>query len=104
MALDADTGKIKWWVQGTPADAWDYDGVNELVLADLKIDGKTVPAMMKADRNGFFFVINRETGKVLSARNTCRPPGPKWDIATGRAVEDPDKRRTRASGQGACPT
>ena len=67
LALDADTGKIKWWLQGTPADAWDYDGVNELVLADLKIGGKTVPAMMKADRNGFFYVANRETGKVVSA-------------------------------------
>ena len=67
LAFDADTGKIKWWVQATPADAWDYDGVNELVLADLKIGGETVPAMMKADRNGFFYVVNRETGKIVSA-------------------------------------
>ncbi len=90
LALDADTGKIKWWVQSTPADAWDYDGVNELVLADLKIDGQTVPAMMKADRNGFFFVVNRETGKVLSAEKYVPTTwAEKWDIATGRAVEDP---------------
>jgi PQQ-dependent dehydrogenase (methanol/ethanol family) len=67
LALDPNTGKIKWYIQGTPADAWDYDGVNENILADLKIGGSTVPALMKADRNGFFFVANRETGKLLSA-------------------------------------
>ena len=89
LALDADTGEIKWWVQGTPADAWDYDGVNELVLADLKMDGETVPAMMKADRNGFFFVVNRETGKVLSAEKYVPVTwAEKWDVTTGRAVED----------------
>jgi PQQ-dependent dehydrogenase (methanol/ethanol family) len=67
LALDPNTGKIKWHIQTTPAEAWDYDGVNEAVLADLKIGGNTVPALMKADRNGYFFVANRETGKVLSA-------------------------------------
>ena len=93
LALDADTGKIKWWVQHTPADAWDYDGVNELVLADLRLGGETVPAMMKADRNGFFFVVNRETGKVLSAEKYVPTTwAEKWDVTTLRAVEDPDKR------------
>ncbi|TDM82504.1 PQQ-dependent dehydrogenase, methanol/ethanol family, partial [Lactobacillus crispatus] len=67
LALDPKTGKIKWHIQGTPADAWDFDGVNELVLANLKKDGKEIPALMKADRNGFFFVANRETGELLSA-------------------------------------
>src|SRR5215471_17588669 len=67
LALDPNTGRIKWHIQTTPADAWDYDGVNEAVLADLTIGGASVPALMKADRNGFFFVANRETGKVLSA-------------------------------------
>ncbi len=105
LALDADTGKIKWWVQQTPADAWDYDGVNELVLADLKMDGETVPAMMKADRDGFFFVVNRETGKVLSAEKYVPTTwAKKWDIATGRAEEDPDKRAGPGHpAKGACP-
>ncbi|MDE2578551.1 MAG: PQQ-dependent dehydrogenase, methanol/ethanol family [Hyphomicrobiales bacterium] len=94
LALDPDTGKIKWHIQHTPADAWDYDGVNELVLADLKMKGGTVPALMKADRNGFFFVANRETGKVLSAEKYVPSTNwaSKWDIATSRAVEDPAKR------------
>ena len=94
LALDPNTGKIKWHVQGTPADAWDYDGVNELVLGDLNFDGKQVAALMKADRNGFFFVADRETGKVISAEKFVVSTNwaSKWDVATSRAVEDPDKR------------
>jgi alcohol dehydrogenase (cytochrome c) len=93
LALDPNTGKIKWHIQGTPADAWDYDGVNENILADLKIGGSTVPALMKADRNGFFFVANRETGKLLSAEKYVFVNwAEKWDVATLRAVENPDKR------------
>ncbi|MGY3587026.1 alcohol dehydrogenase (cytochrome c) [Bradyrhizobium sp. USDA 4341] len=93
LALDPNTGAIKWHIQGTPADAWDYDGVNENILADLKIGDNTVPALMKADRNGFFFVANRETGKLLSAEKYVFVNwAEKWDIATLRAVENPDKR------------
>jgi PQQ-dependent dehydrogenase (methanol/ethanol family) len=93
LALDPNTGKIKWYIQGTPADAWDYDGVNENILADLKIGGSAVPALMKADRNGFFFVANRETGKLLSAEKYVFVNwAEKWDVATLRAVENPDKR------------
>jgi len=93
LAIDPNTGKIKWHIQTTPADAWDYDGVNEAVLADLNISGSTVPALMKADRNGFFFVANRESGKVLSAEKFIHTTwAHKWDVATMRAVEDPDKR------------
>jgi PQQ-dependent dehydrogenase (methanol/ethanol family) len=93
LALDPNTGKIKWHIQTTPADAWDYDGVNEAVLADLKIGGSTVPALMKADRNGFFFVANRETGKVVSAEKYVYANwAEKWDINTMRAAEDADKR------------
>ena len=93
VALDVDTGKMKWWVQGTPEDAWDYDGVNELVFADLKVGGKAQPVIMKADRNGFFFVINRDSGKVLSADKFIYENWAKsWDIKTMRPVEDPSKR------------
>ncbi|MGH6707553.1 MAG: PQQ-dependent dehydrogenase, methanol/ethanol family [Bradyrhizobium sp.] len=93
IALDPNTGKIKWHFQGTPADAWDYDGVNELVLADLDIKGTKTPALMKADRNGFFFVANRETGKLLSAEKYIFANwAKKFNINTMRAEEDPDKR------------
>jgi alcohol dehydrogenase (cytochrome c) len=93
LAIDPNTGKIKWHFQGTPADAWDYDGVNELVLADLDIKGTKTPAMMKADRNGFFFVVNRETGTPISAEKYVYTTwAKKFDIKTMRADEDPDKR------------
>ena len=93
LAIDPNTGKIKWHIQGTPADAWDYDGVNELLLADLKIKNAKTPVLMKADRNGFFFVANRETGKVISAEKYIYANwAKKWDINTMRAEEDPDKR------------
>ena len=93
VALDADTGQIKWHLQGTPANSWDYDGVNEAVLADLTIGGKKVPAMMKADRNGFFFVANRKDGKVVSAEKFVPTTwASKWDVATSRPVEDPARR------------
>ena len=51
----------------TPSDVWDYDGVNEGVLVDLNIGGSDVPAMLKADRNGFFYVLNRTNGDLISA-------------------------------------
>ncbi len=94
VALDADTGEIKWHIQHTPEDAWDYDGVNEAVLADLKIGGKKTPVLMKADRNGFFFVANRENGKVLSAEKFVPSTNwaSKWDVNTMKPVEDPEKR------------
>jgi PQQ-dependent dehydrogenase (methanol/ethanol family) len=105
IALDADTGQIKWYLQGTPADSWDYDGVNEAVLADLAIDGKKVPVMMKADRNGFFFVANRKDGQIVSAEKYVPTTwATKWDVATKRPVEDPEKRASPGKpGKGACP-
>ncbi len=93
LALNADTGKIVWTYQMTPADVWDYDGVNEAVLADLTVDGQRVPALMKADRNGFFYVLNRETGKLISAAPFVNVNWAKGiDKVTGRPIEDPEKR------------
>ena len=81
------TGVARWRSMPTPArssgrsrprrhDAWDYDGVNELVLADLKIDGQKTPVMMKADRNGFFYVAQpRDRQARLGRRRSCRQLG-----------------------------
>ena len=93
LAINPDTGKLVWYYQSTPHDAWDYDGVNELVLTDLSIDGRMTPVALKADRNGFFYVLNRETGKLISAK----PFVPiNWatgvDLNTGRPIEVPEKR------------
>nr|WP_271200955.1 lanthanide-dependent methanol dehydrogenase XoxF5 [Methylopila turkensis] len=66
-ARDADTGVAKWVYQMTPHDEWDFDGVNEMILTDQKIDGKDVPLLTHFDRNGFAYTLNRETGEVLVA-------------------------------------
>lgn len=65
LAIDPDTGKIVWHFQTTPHDGWDYDGVNELISFDYKDKGKTVKAAATADRNGFFYVLNRENGDFI---------------------------------------
>jgi alcohol dehydrogenase (cytochrome c) len=65
LAIDPHTGKIKWHYKWTPRNFYDYDGVNEAVLADLPIDGKIVKALVHADRNGYMFVLDRTNGKVI---------------------------------------
>ncbi len=67
FARDADTGMAKWVYQMTPHDEWDYDGINEMILADQVISGKTVPTLVHFDRNGFAYTLNRETGELLVA-------------------------------------
>ena len=68
VAIDPDTGKIVWHYQTTPHDGWDFDGVNEFVSFDYKDPktGKVIKAGGKADRNGFFFVLDRTNGKPLN--------------------------------------
>jgi alcohol dehydrogenase (cytochrome c) len=93
LAFDADTGKLMWAYQTTPADVWDYDSVNEAVLADLNVGGQKTPALLKADRNGFFYVLNRQNGKLVSAEPFVEVNWAKAiDKTTGRPVEDPEKR------------
>ncbi len=91
LALNPETGKIAWHYQFTPHDAWDYDGVNELVFADLPVQGKKTPVIMQANRNGFFYVIDRANGKLVSAKHYV--DGVNWassvDMKTGMPVEAP---------------
>jgi alcohol dehydrogenase (cytochrome c) len=105
LAINPDTGKIVWHYQTTPHDAWDYDGVNELVLADVNIGGQTTPVLFKADRNGFFYVLNRKTGQLISARPFVQI---NWatavDMTTGRPIEAPEKRpRLKFKATNICP-
>jgi lanthanide-dependent methanol dehydrogenase len=90
-ARDLDTGKAKWVFQMTPHDQWDYDGINEMVLVDVNMDGKTVPALVHFDRNGFGYTLNRETGALLVAEKY--DPAVNWatkvDMKTGRPEVDP---------------
>lgn len=66
VALDADTGKLKWYFQFTPHDEYDYDSIQIPVLADLNWNGGILKAMLWGNRNGFFYVLDRATGKFLS--------------------------------------
>lgn len=102
VALDVKTGKYLWHYQATPDDVWDYDATADIVLANLKIDGALRKVLLQANKNGFFYVIDRVNGKLLSAG----PYAPvtwasKIDLKTGRPIEIPgsrypDKRTTIA--------
>lgn len=87
VAVDADTGKYKWHVQTAPGETWDYTSNMDIVLADLKIDGKDVKAALHAPKNGFFYVIDRTNGRVLSAEKFAHVNwSTKFDLETQRHV------------------
>jgi alcohol dehydrogenase (cytochrome c) len=67
VAIDADTGKLKWYYQFTPHDTHDWDAVADPVLIDLDVKGRKVKAVVQADRNGFFYALDRTNGKLLHA-------------------------------------
>jgi len=68
LALRPDSGKMVWYYQTTPGDAWDYTATQQIILADLQIDGQQRKVLMQAPKNGFFYVLDRVTGKVISAQ------------------------------------
>ncbi len=86
FARDADTGVAKWVYQMTPHDEWDYDGVNEMILADIPVKGETRKALVHFDRNGFAYTMDRATGELLVAEKF--DPAVNWathvDMETGR--------------------
>jgi len=87
LAIRPKTGKVVWHYQMTPNDPFDYDGVNELVQADLTIDGAPRKVVMQANRNGFLYVIERATGKLLAASKFVKVNwAERVDMATGRPV------------------
>ncbi len=93
VALDPDTGEYKWHYQTTPGDSWDYNSCMDIVLTDLMIDGKKIKAILHAPKNGFFYVINRETGKLISAKPFVETTwASSVDSATGRPVILPNAR------------
>lgn len=100
LAIDPDTGEIKWHYQYTPHDGWDFDGVNEFIPFDATINGKPMKLGAQANRNGFFFVLDRTNGKFISAT----PFVSKVTWATGydkkgRPMFDPNNRPGRPTGE-----
>jgi quinohemoprotein ethanol dehydrogenase len=90
VALKPDTGEYVWHYQENPADEWDYDSDEQIILADLNLDGRLSHVLLHAPKNGFFYVLDRATGKLLSAKPFTRVT---WatgiDIQTGRPIESP---------------
>jgi len=108
-ARDVDTGKVAWVYQMTPHDEWDYDGINEMILADIDVKGKKTPALVHFDRNGLAYTMNRKTGELLVAEKY--DPTVNWttgvDMKTGRPAVVA-KFSTQAGGpdvntKGVCP-
>ncbi|WP_447752573.1 PQQ-dependent dehydrogenase, methanol/ethanol family [Sphingopyxis fribergensis] len=87
LALDADSGRKKWHYQTTPSDSWDYTATQNMIFADMEIGGKPRKVIMQAPKNGFFYVLDRVTGELLSAEKyTTVTWADRVDLKTGRPV------------------
>jgi PQQ-dependent dehydrogenase (methanol/ethanol family) len=102
VALDVNTGKYVWHYQATPNESWDYDNTSPLMTADLTIGGEKRHVVMQAPKNGFFYVLEARTGKLLSA--DAYVPGVNWakgiDMKTGRPIKNPEANYGK-TGKGA---
>jgi len=93
VALDPDDGTYAWHYQTTPGETWDFTATQQMILADLRIDGEVRKVIMQAPKNGFFYVIDRQTGEFISANNYVTVTwAERIDAATGRPVEVPGAR------------
>jgi PQQ-dependent dehydrogenase (methanol/ethanol family) len=92
FARDPDTGEAVWAYQWSPHDLYDYDGINENVLLDLPIKGQMRKVLVRPERNGYIYVLDRQTGEVLSADVYVHTTSTKgFDYKTGKAIEDASK-------------
>jgi quinohemoprotein ethanol dehydrogenase len=88
VALDAGTGKYIWHYQINPGESWDFNASMDLELAELTLDGERRPVILTAPKNGFFYVIDRRDGRLISAQPFARTTwAERIDLATGRPVE-----------------
>ena len=96
VALRPDTGEYVWHYQTTPGDNWDYTATQHIILTDITLDGTPRKVLLQAPKNGFFYVIDRISGKLISAGKY--EPKVNWathiDMETGRPVENPDAQYT----------
>lgn len=95
VALNPDDGSYVWHYQTTPGETWDYTATQHMILADLELGGETRKVIMQAPKNGFFYVLDRATGELLSAEPYAAVTWASHiDMDTGRPVENPDARYT----------
>ena len=93
LALNPDTGAYLWHYQGTPGESWDYTHTQSITLATLAIGGTPRKVLMQAPKNGFFYVIDRTTGKLITVKNYVDVNWAKgYDLKTGRPIENPAAR------------
>lgn len=93
VAVKVDTGEYVWHYQTTPGDQWDYTATQDMILATVPIGGKDRRVIMQAPKNGFFYVLDRQTGELLSAEPYVPTTwATRVDMATGRPVETPGAR------------
>ncbi|NNL11624.1 MAG: PQQ-dependent dehydrogenase, methanol/ethanol family [Pseudomonadales bacterium] len=93
VALKSKTGEYVWHYQTTPGETWDFTATQHIMLADLEIDGAMRKVLMQAPKNGFFYVLDRQTGELISAEPfTSLNWATHVDPKTGRPVETPDAR------------
>lgn len=91
LAVDVNTGKLKWHYQVTPNDNWDYDAVQQLMLVDLNIKGRMRKVIMQAPKNGFYYILDRASGELLSAEPFVQVSWAKGiDLKTGRPIMTPE--------------
>ncbi len=89
LAVNPDTGELKWHYQTTPGDTWDYTATQHIILADIEIDGEVRKVAMQAPKNGFFYVLDRVTGELISAEKyTVVTWAEGIDMETGRPIEN----------------
>ncbi|MBV8845607.1 MAG: PQQ-binding-like beta-propeller repeat protein [Bryobacterales bacterium] len=93
IAVRGSTGKYVWHYQTTPGDDWDYDSIADIMLADLTINGKLRHVLMHAPKNGFFYVLDRHTGELLSADPWVQVTWASGvNLKTGRPTVNPEAR------------
>jgi quinohemoprotein ethanol dehydrogenase len=92
VALDAKTGQYKWHYQINPAESWDYNADMDMQLADLTIDGKPRQVLITAPKNGFLYVLDRNSGKFISAKPYTKVTWAKGFDANGRPIDTPNNR------------
>jgi len=93
LALRPDTGELVWHYQTTPGEQWDYTATQHMILAELEIEGRRRRVLMQAPKNGFFYVLDRATGELISAEPYVPVTwAERVDTATGRPVEAPSAR------------
>ena len=104
LAVNPDTGERLWHFQFTPHDVWDYDGNTQLFLVDAERDGKTIPAIVQANRNGFYYILDRATGAFIDASIYVEELNWATLDENGRPVVDPRAYPTEEPDFRVCPS